>query len=72
MNLAESTSTPSAVEMLLTYHRLLRIVKEECPLVLDEDATARLLNLVLDRIQRLEFTAALQLEEAREIRGCRK
>ena len=69
MNLAESSSTPSAVEMLLSYHRLLRIVEEACPLVLDEHSTARLLDLILDRIQCLELPAAVELEGAREIRG---
>ena len=69
MNLAESSSTPSAVEMLLSYHRLLRIVEEACPLVLDEHSTARLLELILDRIQCLELPAAVELEGARETRG---
>jgi hypothetical protein len=69
MNLAESSSTPSAVEMLLSYHRLLRIVEEACPLVLDEHSTARLLDLILDRIKRLELPAAVELEGARETRG---
>jgi hypothetical protein len=69
MNLAESSSTPSAVEMLLSYHRLLRIVEEACPLVLDEHSTARLLDLILDRIQCLELPAAVELEGARETRG---
>ena len=69
MNLAESSSTPSAVEMLLSYHRLLRIVEEACPLVLDEHSTARLLDLILDRIQCLELPAAVELEGAHETRG---
>ena len=69
MNSAESSSTPSAVEMLLSYHRLLRIVEEACPLVLDEHSTARLLDLILDRIQCLELPAAVELEGARETRG---
>lgn len=69
MNLAESSSTPSAVEMLLSYHRLLRIVEEACPLVLDEHSTARLLDLILDRIRCLELPAAAELEGARETRG---
>jgi len=69
MNLAESSSTPSAVEMLLSYHRLLRIVEEACPLVLDEHSTARLLDLILDRIQCLELPAAVELEGARETRS---
>jgi len=69
MNLAESSSTPSAVEMLLSYHRLLRIMEEACPLVLDEHSTARLLDLILDRIQCLELPAAVELEGARETRG---
>jgi hypothetical protein len=49
MSLAESISSPSAVEMLLSYHRLLRVVEEACPLVLDEHSTASLLDLILDR-----------------------
>ena len=48
--------------MLLSYHRLLRIVEEACPLVLDEHSTARLLDLILDRIQCLELPAAVELE----------
>jgi hypothetical protein len=70
MSLAESISSPSAVEMLLSYHRLLRVVEEACPLVLDEHSTASLLDLILDRIQHLELPAAVELEVAREIRGC--
>jgi len=55
--------------MLLSYHRLLRIMEEACPLVLDEHSTARLLDLILDRIQCLELPAAVELEGARETRG---
>jgi hypothetical protein len=70
MCLSEPLSIPSAVEMLLDYHRLLRIVKEECCIVLDDDSTRRLIALIHDHIQELELPAAVQLQEARETRGC--
>jgi hypothetical protein len=70
MCLSEPSSIPSAVEMLLDYHRLLRIVQEECCVVLDEDSTGRLIALIHDHIQELELPAAVQLQEARETRGC--
>ena len=56
--------------MLLDYHRLLRIVEKECGNVLDEDSTTRLMRLIVDRIQQLELPAALELEKARDQRGC--
>ena len=70
MCLSEPSSIPSAVEMLLDYHRLLRIVQEECCVVLDHDSTERLISLIHDHVQELELPAAVQLQEAREIRGC--
>jgi hypothetical protein len=70
MNSPELHSNASPLEKLLDYHRLLRIVEEECRSELDEDSTARLIVLILDRIQRLELPAALQLDRAREARGC--
>ncbi len=65
----ESDLIPSALEMLLDYHRLLRIIEEECCEFLDEESLARLVALMLDRIQELEFPAALQIDRAREMRG---
>jgi hypothetical protein len=70
MCLSEPLFIQSAVEMLLDYHRLLRIVKEECCIVLDDDSTRRLIALIHDHIQELELPAAVQLQEAREMRGC--
>jgi hypothetical protein len=70
MCLSEPLSIPSAVEMLLDYHRLLRIVKEECCIVLDGNSTRRLIALIHDHIQELELPAAVQLQEAQEMRGC--
>jgi hypothetical protein len=70
MNSPELHSNSSPLEKLLDYHRLLRIVEEECRSELDEESTAHLIGLILDRIQRLELPAALQLDRAREARGC--
>jgi hypothetical protein len=69
MNSPELSDEASHLEKLIDYHRLLRIVKEECRNELDEDSIARLTTLILDRIQRLELPAALQLDRAREARG---
>jgi hypothetical protein len=71
MNLQETELNPSPLEKLLDYHRLLRIVDRECSGVLDEESNARLAALILDRIQQLEFPAAMQLDEARDARGFR-
>src|SRR3569833_2347418 len=68
MNSPELSDEASHLEKLIDYHRLLRIVKEECRNELDEDSIARLTTLILDRIQRLELPAALQLDRAREAR----
>jgi hypothetical protein len=70
MCLSEHPFIPSALEMLLDYHRLLRIIQEECCLILDDDSTERLVALIHNHIQELELPAAFQLQEAREIRGC--
>jgi hypothetical protein len=70
MCLSEPLFIQSAVEMLLDYHRLLRIVKEECCIVLDGNSTRRLIALIHDHIQELELPAAVQLQEAQEMRGC--
>ena len=70
MCLSEPLFIQSAVEMLLDYHRLLRIVKEECCIVLDGNSTRRLIALIHDHIQELELPAAVQLQEAPEMRGC--
>jgi hypothetical protein len=69
MNLQETELKPSPLEKLLDYHRLLRIVDQECRSVLDEDSNARLAALILDRIQQLELPAAVQLDEACRARG---
>lgn len=57
------------LERLLSYHRLLRLVETECEGALDEDSTARVIALILEKIQALELPAAAQLEQAREGRG---
>jgi hypothetical protein len=71
MNLQETELKPSPLEKLLDYHRLLRIVDQECSSVLDEASNARLAALIIDRIQQLELPAAMQLDEARDARGFR-
>lgn len=69
MNLQETEPAPFPLEKRLDYHRLLRIIDQECRSVLDEDSSACLAALILDRIQQLELPAAVQLDEARQARG---
>ena len=69
MSFYEPDTTSSPLEKLLDYHRLLRIVDEECHSVLDEESIARLNGLLLRRIQQLELPAALELEKAHNSRG---
>ena len=71
MCLSERSYIPSVVEPLLDYHRLLRIVQEECCVVLDDDSTGRLIALIHDYIQELEFARrSSKRQEARETRFC--
>ncbi|WP_109487561.1 hypothetical protein [Occallatibacter savannae] len=59
----------SPLEKLLGYHRLLRLIQEESS-ELNEEFTAQLVAIILDRIEQLELPAATQLDKAREERGC--
>jgi len=71
MSQQELESEPSPLQKLLDYHRLLRIVEEECHGELNDDATAHLVALIISRIQQFELPAALELDRANQARGCK-